>query len=100
MSKKQSKTNQIERAVIVTTEHKGVFFGYATSTDGETIKLRAARMCVYWSADMHGVFGLASMGPGASCRIGPPVDFEVRDITGVMEVTPGAVAKWEASPWS
>ena len=26
-----------ERAVMVTTKHRGVFFGYATDTDGETI---------------------------------------------------------------
>jgi len=88
-----------ERAVIVTTSHRGVFFGYATDTEGDSIKLRAARMCVYWSADMHGVFGLASSGPSESCKIGPPVDFTVRDITGVMEVTIGAVAKWEAASW-
>ena len=36
-----------ERAVLVTTQHKGVFFGYATQTDGSTIRLRAARLCVY-----------------------------------------------------
>jgi hypothetical protein len=45
---------QKERAVIVTTAHKGVFFGYATETGGSTINLRAARMCVYWSADLGG----------------------------------------------
>lgn len=32
-----------ERAVLVTTQHRGVFFGYAEDTDGATIKLRAAR---------------------------------------------------------
>lgn len=89
----------IERAVMVTTKHKGVFFGYATNTDGDVIKLRACRMCVYWSSDMHGVLGLATIGPSAQCRITPPVDFEVREITGVAEVTPEAVKKWEASPW-
>ncbi len=35
-----------ERAVLVTTAHKGVFFGYASKTDGSTIKLRAARNCL------------------------------------------------------
>ena len=100
MSKSKSKSTSAERAVIVTTTHRGVFFGYATDTDGPTIKLRAARMCVSWSSDMHGVMGLANPGPSRTCRIGPPVDFEVRDITGVMEVTPGAVEKWEAAPWS
>ena len=36
-----------ERAVLVTTEHRGVFFGYATETDGATITLRNARNCIY-----------------------------------------------------
>jgi len=31
-----------ERAVLVTTAHRGVFFGYATKTDGETIDLKRA----------------------------------------------------------
>lgn len=44
----------IERAVLVTTAHRGVFFGYATETGGATIKLRAARLCVYWSTDLRG----------------------------------------------
>ena len=39
-----------ERPVIVTTAHRGVFFGYATNTDGETIALTRARLCIYWSS--------------------------------------------------
>lgn len=52
-----------ERAVIVTTAHRGVFFGYATDTDADTIALKRARLCVYWSADVRGFMGLASGGP-------------------------------------
>ena len=89
-----------ERAVLVTTAHKGVFFGYATETGGNTIKLRAARLCVYWSSDLRGFMGLASHGPNKNCKVGPACDIEVRDITSVSEVTPEAVNKWEASPWA
>jgi hypothetical protein len=92
-----------ERAVIVTTQYKGVFFGYVTNidtvTDGDTIHLRAARLCVYWTSDLHGFMGLASHGPSASCRIGPAADIELRGITSVVEVTDAAIAKWEAAPW-
>ena len=88
-----------ERAVLVTTQHRGVFFGYATDTEGNTIKLRASRLCVYWSKDVRGFMGLAASGPSTSCRIGPPADIELRNITAVAEVTPEAVAKWEAAPW-
>jgi hypothetical protein len=95
-----SKPKSSERAVIVTTAHRGVFFGYAKNIDGETINLRAARLCVYWSADMKGFMGLASVGPSDTCKIGPPADIELRAITAVVSVTPSAVARWEGGPWA
>jgi len=88
-----------ERAVLVTTVHRGVFFGYAADIDGPTIFLRAARLCVYWTADLRGFMGLAAQGPSAGCRIGPPCNITVRDITSVTEVTPEAVKRWEGAPW-
>lgn len=99
-TKKRPAKNGRERAVIVTTEHRGVFFGYAKDTDGDPIKLRAARLCVYWSADVKGFMGLAANGPSASCRIGPPADIELRKVTAVLEVTSAAVEKWENGPWT
>lgn len=89
-----------ERAVLVTTAHKGVFFGYAAVTDGDVVKLRAARNCVYWAADVRGFMGLAATGPTKSCRIGPAADVELRGITSIVECTPDAVTAWESSPWS
>ena len=89
-----------ERAVLVTTQHRGVFFGYAGATGGDTIKLRAARNCLYWSRQIKGFMGLAVTGPNDGCRIGPAADIELRDITCVVECTPEAVAAWEAAPWS
>ncbi len=94
MSKKNG-----ERAVLVTTTHRGVFFGYATKTDGATIKLRAARNCIYWPAENKGFLGLASMGPVKGSRIGPAADVELRDITCVAECTTAAVTAWESAPW-
>lgn len=89
-----------ERPVLVTTAHRGVFFGYAKDTSGETIALRAARCCVYWSRDVKGFLGLAAHGPSKLCRVGPPADITLRNITAVAELTPEAVEKWEAGPWS
>ena len=87
---------QTERAVIVTTAHRGVFFGYAAETGGSTIELRSARLCVDWFGRPAGGFmGLASHGPDGNCKIGPAADIELRDITAVVEVTPEAVARWE-----
>lgn len=92
--------NGKERAVLVTTSHRGVFFGYAKDTDGAIIKLRAARNCIYWPREQKGFLGLASEGPVAGARIGPAADLEVRDITSVAVCTPQAVQAWEKAPWS
>ena len=89
----------VERAVLVTTAHRGVFFGYATVTDGETINLRAARCCLYWPPEQKGFLGLASIGPLTGSRVGPAADIELRDITCVAECTPASVVAWEAAPW-
>lgn len=88
-----------ERAVLVTTAHRGVFFGYAAETAGPTIKLRAARNCLYWPAENKGFLGLASIGPAGNARVGPAADIELRDITCVAECTAEAVKAWEAAPW-
>lgn len=95
-----TKANNKERAVVVTTAHKGVFFGYATKTDGVTIKLRAARNCLYWPTGNKGFLGLASEGPMSGSRVGPSADIELREITCVAECSKEAVAAWEKAPWS
>lgn len=95
----KKKTNG-ERYVLVTTEHRGVFAGFATDTGGDTIQLRQARNCIYWTAAIKGFLGLASHGPDNSCKIGPAADIELRKITSVAEITPEAQARWEAAPWA
>ena len=88
-----------ERAVLVTTEYRGVFFGYADDTSGETIKLKRARNISYWDSSTKGFLGLAKNGPGTQCRVGPAADIELRKITCVAECTQEAVASWESAPW-
>lgn len=88
-----------ERAVIVTTAHRGVFFGYTDKTDGKQIALKRARLCLFWSSDCKGFMGLAATGPSKGCRIGPAADITLRSITAVLEVSPEAVTKWEEAPW-
>ena len=91
-----------ERAVIVTTEFKGVFFGYAkdTNVSGDTIKLKRARNCIYWPTFNEGFMGLATYGPKQGSRVGPRADIELRKVTSIVEVTPEAVEKWESIKWS
>lgn len=88
-----------EKAVLVTTQHRGVFFGYATDTSGATIHLRAARNCLYWPTENKGFLGLAAEGPKSGARVGPAADVELRDITCVAACTPKAVEAWEKAPW-
>lgn len=101
-NQKSQTTQQSEakppRPVLVTTEHKGVFFGYADATDGEQISLKQARLCVKW-VNTRGFMGLAANGPNAQCRIGPAADITLRNITSVCEVTPVATKAFEAAPW-
>lgn len=94
MKKKQ------ERAVVVCTDKRDVFFGYATDTSGDKIALTRPRMCVYWDQATKGVLGLAASGPTSGCRVThAPPKIEVRGITAVIECSPEAVVAWEASPW-
>lgn len=65
----KGKTAQAQVPLVVTTVHKGVFFGYGTPTDEKTIKIDRARMCVYWPSETHGVLGLAAQGPKNGSKI-------------------------------
>lgn len=85
------------RPVLVTTEYRGVFFGYAMETSGEVIHLTGMRNCIYWDSQTGGFAGLAATGPTKGCRIGARVDGELRKITSVIEVTPAAAAAWESA---
>lgn len=95
-----SDANKEEVAVVVTTEFRGVFFGYATNVDGDTIHLRSCRNCISWPVETKGFLGLAAQGPTKGCRVGPAADFQVRKVTGVARCTPEAVKAWEAAPWT
>ena len=89
--------------VVVTTEHRGVFFGYLAQGHEATakiVKLERARMCVYWSPDMRSIMGLAAKGPSKSCKVGPAVpSITLQDVTSVIEVSDCAVKAWEDEPW-
>lgn len=85
-----------ERPVIVTTEHRGVFFGYATDTSGSSINLRRARMAIYWGTT-RGLMQLAETGPTGLSKISARADMDVRKVTAVLEVTPEAAKAWEAA---
>ena len=89
------------KPVLVTTAHKGVFFGYGVPSDAPTTRIENVRMVVYWSADCRSVIGLAANGPTAGCKIGPKAPaITLRDVTAIVECTGEAAAKFEAFKWS
>ena len=84
-----------KRAVIVTTEYRGVFFGFSDDTTGDTIALSNARMAISWGTT-NGLFELAERGPNAKSKISAKADIEIRKITAVLEVTEAALAAWQS----
>ena len=96
MTTKTKTKTATARPVIVCTSHRGVFFGYAESTEGDSIRLKGARMAIQFGTT-KGVMQLAETGPTSSSKISARADIEVRGITAVFEVTPAALAKWEAA---
>lgn len=92
--------------VLVTTEQRGVFFGYLmteeTNQAGKvTVTLSNCRNCLFWSQDVRGFIGLVTSGPSNTCRIGPAApSIKLMNVTSISECTPEAVQAWERSPWS
>lgn len=87
-------------AVLVTTEFRGVFFGYVKNDKQlpEQITLTDAKNCIYWSSDCKGFLGLASNGPTSGCKIGAKVnELTLYRITSVTPVSEEAADKWNNS---
>lgn len=94
-----TKQNNKEIAVLVTTSHRGVFFGYAVDTNNKTINLRGARNCLYWPSSVGGFMGLAATGPNKETRTGPAVDIILHDVTAVVKCTEAAEKAWLSANW-
>lgn len=86
----------MSKPVLVTTEFRGVFFGYTEHEKADPISLTAARNCIYWPPEQGGFLGLASEGPVKGSRIGARSDITLSKVTSVAPVTPAAVERWEA----
>lgn len=88
------------KPVLITTEHRGVFFGYANDAGSknlpEEISLSNARNCIYWASNCGGFLGLASKGPTKECRIGSKVGkLTLYSVTSVTPVTDSAAKAWD-----
>lgn len=89
------------QAVLVTTDNRGVFFGYLEDNNGpESVILADARNIIKWDDQVHGYLGLAATGPTPRCQVGPKVPrCTLYAVTTVTECTPEAVTAWESEPW-
>ena len=88
----------MQKPVLITTEFRGVFFGYIKNDKKlpNEITLNNARNCIYWSSDCKGFLGLASNGPTSSCKIGAKIkEITLYKITSVTPIEPKAVEAWE-----
>lgn len=106
-TKKTTKAKKTLRPVLVTTEHRGVFFGRTKAHPAATtVALEGARNCLYWTSKTGGFLGLAERGPvdavasGNGSRIGARASgtLTLQGVTSVTEVTEAAAAVWESAP--
>ena len=98
---KQSANGQ-GRPVLVTTAHRGVFFGYLVGKPAKaSVVLNRARNITYWDVATRSFMGLAANGPTKGCRVSAAADAASTffDITAVISCTPDAVTKFEEGPW-
>ena len=85
--------------VIVCTDKRAVVFGHTSNVSARPITLTNARMCLYWSADVGGVFGLAEVGPTKGCKISGVVpSIYLEGVTAIMSVDYKAAKAWEKAP--
>lgn len=97
---KGTKTMTTSKPVLVTTEFRGVFFGYIKNDKKlpSEITITGAKNCIYWGSDVGGFLGLAANGPSNSCRIGKRVsEITLYKVTSVTPVDPDAEKKWESA---
>jgi hypothetical protein len=87
--------------VLVTTAHRGVFFGMLSDEqnhEARSIVLDDCRNAIYWSGS-RGFLGLASHGPENGSRIGSTAPrVLLHDVTSVTRCSDAAAKKWQEWP--
>jgi hypothetical protein len=85
------------KAVLVTTQHRGVFAGLVPDDqdmNARTIALKGAKMAIAWGTT-RGVMELAHTGPNSRSRISLPADISaLHDITAIFDIRGEAWEKW------
>lgn len=88
------------RAILITTEHRGVFAGQVDDEqdiDAKSMPLKNAKMAIRWGTT-KGVMQLAETGPTSDSKISAAADIPaLHDITAVFDITAAAWAAWQAA---
>lgn len=85
--------------VLVCTDKRGVVFGYTLRPQADPITLTDARMCLYWSSEIGGVFGLTDKGPNSNCKISAASkSVDLSGVTAVFDLTDDAIQAWSSAP--
>lgn len=89
------------KPVLITTTHRGVFFGDIASEDDaniETLVVTNCRNAIYW-AGKRGFLGLATHGPSQDSKIGSTaVRVVLHNITSIADCTQEAATIWRDWP--
>jgi hypothetical protein len=89
---------QATQDVIVCTDKRAVVFGECDDVTARPIKLKNARMCLYWPKDIGGVFGLGEMGPNKETKISATLPgITLEGVTAIFSVTEVAAKLWRAA---
>jgi hypothetical protein len=92
---------KIGTKVVVTTKHRGVFFGELVAANGSTVVLKGCRNCLYWDKSVKGFLGLAATGPLEGSLVGPAAEeTELRSVTSTTKCSEAAIARWESEQWT
>ena len=87
------------KSILVTTAHRGVFYGEVPDEQDltqTTMALKNARCAIYWNTKT-GVAELAELGPNSKSKIGAKADIEaLHDITAVWSISDKAKEAWTA----
>lgn len=93
-----NKGNGEMKSILVTTQHRGVFYGEVPDDQdmtATTMALKEARCAIRWATE-DGVAELASEGPNKNSKVGATADLEaLHDITAVWAVTDKAREQWK-----
>lgn len=96
MAGKPTRSTKSTKPVLVTTAHRGVFFGFLEREEqnGETVVLTDARCAIRWRTT-GGFLELASKGPNVNSKIGDTAPrITLYKVTSLTECTPEAAEAW------